>query len=443
MHYSLLSMEVTAQVQVEENDDDDIIVGFFDEPDYRALSFLSENQRKILLKKLVGIACDAYDTEWWYIILTRAIFLQRKTASFSTMEYPKEKKYFPRTRYEYQEFLHRRGGVEFMFPDKGFLYGSPTVTDKSTLSTMCLFDLSNTLPADSKSKWMSCVTRRVSHYIIEEMGKIRDVSGGAVREKWTVLSFEEAFASYFCNNRRQPGDDSMAICWSTTTENRMFRWDTFGPRLVKMASNPLPSERHISRPVPSIQVLPGRDVFFKHLVLDGAPQFNQILVLRIILHFECQASKRDYNGFKKSTFDNNWQKVILPGNLLISIFWDNEKSMKSFVKDVLKNIDKRTKCIQAAKFNRRYWITRSDSNGFAELFHYESNDGDKCDNGFNESGNHDAFRSAHMGIITEKFLIKLIEWRRIYIRNRIAQVGHEKNDIQDLAKIGSKTYHTR
>ena len=170
MHYSCLhpsnavdGEEALNQVVVDEDD------GYFEEPNYQSIGLLEKEVRDSLLKDLVKVVCDAYDTEWWYIILQRAILLQRKGDWNREIVYPREKKDFPRTKSEYQKYLTLLGGNSFMSMSEAFSMGQATVKEKSAITTMMIRDLTNKLSPDSKSRWTQMVTRHVSHYIIEEM----------------------------------------------------------------------------------------------------------------------------------------------------------------------------------------------------------------------------------------------------------------------------------
>jgi hypothetical protein len=423
----------------------DVDHGYFEEPNYQRLGRLDITKRKELLKSLVTLVCDCYDTEWWYIILQRAIFLQKKGNWNTDIEYPKEKKHFPRTKGEFRTWISLLGGDSFMSQSDAFTMGQAQVSDKSDITILMIRDLTNKLPSNSKSRWMQCVTRHLAHYIIEEMGKIRDVSLQSLRECWSIFTFEEALALSFCTGRRNADDTTPAIIWPTVPDSKMIRWRGFGPRIVEYNRNPIPTTRTIVPEVVAPHARPpGKDVFFRYLRYGGGSfQFNQILVMRSLAFFET-IKKRDNRGSPKLVFEDNWQKVVLPGNERLSVFWDSVPAMLNYVKDCVKLMKNKPGMDAVAKFNEHFWVGRGNTAKDVELFHYRPDDNDLCDNGFKPSGNHEAFRQAHRGIITEKFLTKLIEWRKFYVKKRFLLVkeNHTQEVFQDLAKILQESYNT-
>jgi hypothetical protein len=155
---------------------EDVQDGFFDEPKYEHLSRLNENHRRELLLEIARIICMSYDTEWWYIILQRANFLT-KTKKFVLLNgftYAKDLSDFPRTRSEFQTWVLKQGGQTFLLQSQPYMMGEPSVVTKEQLIHVTVRDLTNNLVYDPKSKWSKSVTRHVTHFAMEEIGRIRD-----------------------------------------------------------------------------------------------------------------------------------------------------------------------------------------------------------------------------------------------------------------------------
>jgi hypothetical protein len=53
--------------------------GIFQEPDYKAMSELGEDQVKQFLRELSELIWEAYDVEWWFILKERAYHRRRNT----------------------------------------------------------------------------------------------------------------------------------------------------------------------------------------------------------------------------------------------------------------------------------------------------------------------------------------------------------------------------
>jgi hypothetical protein len=454
IHYSTLN-NVISELELEDGTVDDRIVGFFDEPDYQRLSLLSEEDSKKLMKELMKVVCLAYDAEWWYIILQRAMFLKQKGNWVQDIPYPKAMKWFPRTLAEFRVYVMKCGGSSFLHVTQQCNQGAAQVIGKESIVKHMLRDLGNDLPSDSKSRWKSSVTRHVSHYIIEEMGKIKDKCNAEVsKESWSMYAFEDALAKSFCEDRRglvngNP-DRTPAIIWPTTEGDRMIDWRNFGPKLCKIARNPLPTQR-LARGTSSVSRvnrdrlslvadLKGRDCFFKHMVIggQGTPQLHQIIALRIIAFFTERmtgAAKREAKRNKKEVFAQNWEKVILPGGHNLLVLWNTKAAMIEFVKVLLRSCPNKIELQDAALFNMRYWQARPAPTEVVELFNYCPVDTAQCNNGFRELGNHEAFRCAQRGIITEMFLTKLIQWREYYNEKRLEGSGNDQVSMRAHVKI--------
>lgn len=444
LHYS--KSEIPSNNTQDPDIDADIKHGYFEEPDYHVLAELSTPKRNALLKALVEVVCECYDTEWWYIILQRGIFLQKKGNWNTHTEYPKDKKDFPRTTGEFHDWIQLLGGSSFMCISTAFTFCQAEVTEKSAISRLIIRDLTNKIPENSKSRWLQNVTRHLAHYITEECAKVRDVAAPQIQEFWTNHAFELALATEFCTGRRKEGDTTPSIIWPTVIEEKMIRWRGFGPLIVKFNPTPLPSQRVIVPEAISmkLQFPDRRDVFFKHLQVNKQlPQLNQILVMRVIYHFEATAQKRDSRGILLPVFAANWGSVVLPGNESLSIFWDGPTAMLNYAKDVLKAgmRDKRT-LTTAAKYNEPLWQNRINAASQSELFHYDPAEAALCDNGFQASGNHEAFRQAQQGIITTKFLTQLIIWRKTYVQRFMNGENMSMDKTKDIAKIHKADYTT-
>jgi hypothetical protein len=427
----------------EQNDVDD---GYFDEPCYTALSGLNEDKRKKFLQEIARIICLSYDTEWWYIILQRQNHVKKTGKQWlnPNYEYPKELKDFPRTVLEFQSWNMKQGGSSFLIVTREFQNQESYVETKDDLMRVTLRGLTNTVDHDSKSKWAKSVTRHVTNYVMEELGRIRDVVSEDMITEWDVGKFQDILCDQFVKCRREPEDFSPSICWPTTMDSRMIHWRDFGPRILNLLGNELP---HSAVPpvAPVARAhLQGKDVFFKNLVFKRTesrqkkpPQFNSIIILRLMIHVE--GNKRDDEGALKNTVKNHWDKVRLPNRLSLLIFFESEAKLlecAKTVKKVFENPSLDPDLYNAATFNKSMWTTRGSIVEFHELFHYAEKDRLACDNGFCSTGNHLAFNEAQNGIITTKFLKFLIQIREEYNKKRLMGEKCNKEDIHAMAKIG-------
>jgi len=444
-------MEFSRRVAMVYNED--VPDGFFDEPDYEHLSRLSENHRDDLLLEIARIICMSYDTEWWYILLQRSNHLikTKKFRIFGNFQYQKDLEHFPRTKAEFYEWIQKTGGQTFLSQSHDFLQGRPYVRTKDHLIKVTIHDLTNTSPYDGKSKWSKSVTRHVTHFAMEEIGRIRDKSTDGNKSEWGVGKFQEILANQFVNARRKPGDDSDSIIWPTCPEPRMIRWHEFGPKIVRLDANELPHTPQSRAPPPTFPVR-GNDVFFKNLVIAGYsenqrkyPQLNQIVMLRLLIYL--RTKKRSGAGDPKNSnpLKNHYNILKLPGGVSLLIFFDNEAKLLECAKAMTKVQNNPTvlneELRRAALYNQDLWCTRSDPESH-ELFHYHKNDEKDCDAGFKLSGNHMAFGKAQEGVITNKVLRFLMEIRRVYNEKRHSRFDTtvEKAEIQDWARCGSKDY---
>lgn len=449
MHYSRHTDSVLPLDQVD---------GYFDEPDYANLALMNDQLRDECLVEMVRVVCTAYDTEWWYILLQRAIFLQKTgVLSYSHgIEYPKELSDLPRTVHELRLWLRKQGGATFVSLSTSYNQGEAFVQTKEHLTQVSIRDFSNTLEPDSKSKWAKFAARHVAHFLLEEMGRVRDECADDKVFAWLPAHFQDVFAEQFVKLRRKAGDTTDSIIWPTSIDARMIRWRDFGPRIVRLRVNQLPNRVDAIHPLTASGVKT-RDVFFKNLVYKGVhderqwpPQINRIICMRLYLHIEIQR-KREVNGEKKVDYRSHYRRLKLPNDENLLIFFDDEAKLLECMKDMKKIYDnaklriKNTELIDAAEYNKSFWLTRLNDLQQHELFHYNPGDSNRSDDGFAFSGNHLAFGLAQTGIITGKMLSELFELRNKVLMRRFTEnmVDYSKAELQDLAKIGNCVYsHT-
>jgi hypothetical protein len=224
--------------------------GYFMDVDYSKLAQLDPHKRGQLLNRLAHICCQVYETEWWYTLLERATFLKKKTSwNPRGIEYPAKLTDFPRTFDEFMVWNGKMMGYSFLEPDSAFKMGTPSVTRLDTVVEMMVLDMTNGLPADSKSRWARCITRHITHYIVEELSRIEAVAPSD-EMGWSLGLFQDKLVNCFVTCRRKPGDESPAIIWPTETGDRMIRWRNFGPKIVAIKEACMPTRAVVVRPKP-------------------------------------------------------------------------------------------------------------------------------------------------------------------------------------------------
>jgi hypothetical protein len=427
----------------------EVVSGYFEVPDYSQLVNLPEHKRKELLRRLAEIICGAYDTEWWYTLLQRATFLKKKTHWNlpGGRSYPGELKHFPRTVDEYLEWSTLQGGRSFVTTDQAFNYGQAAITTKSKLTEIVIKDMTDSLPVNSISRWTRSITRHLAHFSIEEIGRIEDAAPEDQKRLWSIGLFQEILAERFENFRRKPGDTSSAIVWPTNTGEKMIRWRNFGPKILKVSQNMMPT-RDVQRAARAGPDPPKRrDIFFKALSIRAPgdsratiPQLNNIILVRCLLCIERKSPKRTSGGKKKNNFPIFWSRFKIHETKYLNFFWDSIEKMNNAAAEVFKKLHDGSHEGQysdvrpAALVNETLWRWREE--GEIDLFQYEPIDTQLVKDGMTANRNHAAFIRAQKGYITRDFFNLLVELRTEFMARREAGTNdHSTADLQYMAKI--------